>query len=212
MPATLAFQTAFGPAEIALLVGDGDAARSVRAVDQAAGPGQDGRLPSLLEGVLAEGGAALGDVERIGVVTGPGSFTGLRMGLAFARGLGLVLGCPVFGVSLLAACVPVSEVRGVRVALQAQKRPPDVTFWSQAFDDGVADGPPEELGVDAVAGDGRVILTDRVDLFEGSETVEAARPLAEQVARRVLDLQSGEAPPDPIYVRAPDAALPGSKR
>ncbi len=53
--------------------------------------------------VLARGGCTFRDIGKIVVTTGPGSFTGQRVGIATARGLALGLGCPVVGVSVLEA-------------------------------------------------------------------------------------------------------------
>ncbi|MEL6286980.1 MAG: tRNA (adenosine(37)-N6)-threonylcarbamoyltransferase complex dimerization subunit type 1 TsaB [Pseudomonadota bacterium] len=203
---TLAFQTAFGPAEIALIVGEGANAPVVTRIDHAAGAGPEARLPRLLEAALAEGGVRIGDVTRIGVVAGPGSFTGLRMGLAFARGLGLVLGCPVLGVSLLEACLPVGETRRLQIALQAQKRPPDITFWSQDFEAGAAVSPPIERSLDALGSVASDILTDRPDLIDGS--IGGAEPLASYAAAWAVGRRAPDHPPSPVYVRAPDAVLP----
>ena len=61
--------------------------------------GQDGYLIPLVQAGLAEAGVVFADLTRIGVVTGPGSFTGLRVGLAAARGLALALDIPIVGVS-----------------------------------------------------------------------------------------------------------------
>ena len=55
------------------------------------------------EALLDEAGFAAGDLERIVCGTGPGSFTGIRIGLAIARGLCLALDIPLAGVSTLAA-------------------------------------------------------------------------------------------------------------
>ena len=63
------------------------------------GRGQDGYLIPLVQDALAEAGLVFGDLTRIGVVTGPGSFTGLRVGLAAAKGLALALGIPAVGIS-----------------------------------------------------------------------------------------------------------------
>jgi tRNA threonylcarbamoyladenosine biosynthesis protein TsaB len=64
------------------------------------------RAVTLLEDVdalLRQAGARTGDIQGLAVGTGPGSFTGLRVGLATARGLALALGVPVAGVSTLDA-------------------------------------------------------------------------------------------------------------
>jgi tRNA threonylcarbamoyladenosine biosynthesis protein TsaB len=61
------------------------------------------RVLGLVDAALAESGTSLTDVGAIAVGTGPGSFTGLRVGLATARGLGLALDVPVGGAGTLDA-------------------------------------------------------------------------------------------------------------
>jgi tRNA threonylcarbamoyladenosine biosynthesis protein TsaB len=60
-------------------------------------------LMPLLARVMKQSGLAFGDLDRVVVTTGPGSFTGLRVGIAAARGLGVATGLPVAGVSTLSA-------------------------------------------------------------------------------------------------------------
>ncbi|NTU76676.1 MAG: tRNA (adenosine(37)-N6)-threonylcarbamoyltransferase complex dimerization subunit type 1 TsaB [Alphaproteobacteria bacterium] len=60
--------------------------------------GQDARLVPLVQEVMAAASCAFDALDRIAVTRGPGSFTGLRIGLATARGLGLASGKPVIGV------------------------------------------------------------------------------------------------------------------
>ncbi|MBF0307713.1 MAG: tRNA (adenosine(37)-N6)-threonylcarbamoyltransferase complex dimerization subunit type 1 TsaB, partial [Alphaproteobacteria bacterium] len=55
-------------------------------------------LLPMIVAVMADGGAAWRDLTLIGVTVGPGTFTGIRIGLAAARGLGLAAGLPVAGV------------------------------------------------------------------------------------------------------------------
>ena len=61
------------------------------------------RLAGLLADTLNESGISLGTLDRIAVTVGPGTFTGVRIGLAFARGLALALGIPVIGITTLRA-------------------------------------------------------------------------------------------------------------
>ena len=56
-------------------------------------------LPRVAESFLTECGAAWRDINAIGVVVGPGSFTGIRMGIAYAKGLGIGLNVPVVGIN-----------------------------------------------------------------------------------------------------------------
>jgi tRNA threonylcarbamoyladenosine biosynthesis protein TsaB len=61
------------------------------------------RILELVDELLAEAGTRLDELDAVVVGTGPGSFTGLRIGIAAARGLGLALQVPVAGVSTLDA-------------------------------------------------------------------------------------------------------------
>lgn len=56
-------------------------------------------LPRAAESFLTECGAGWRDITAIGVVVGPGSFTGIRMGIAYAKGLGIGLNVPVVGIN-----------------------------------------------------------------------------------------------------------------
>jgi tRNA threonylcarbamoyladenosine biosynthesis protein TsaB len=60
-------------------------------------------LMPLLERVMEESGLAFSDIDRVAVTTGPGSFTGLRVGISAARGIALAAKIPAVGVSTLSA-------------------------------------------------------------------------------------------------------------
>ena len=66
-----------------------------------------------IDSLLARAGLTYADLGRIAVITGPGSFSGLRIGLSAARGLGLALEVPVIGVPRLLAHSLSAKGRGV---------------------------------------------------------------------------------------------------
>ncbi|MCA9643105.1 MAG: tRNA (adenosine(37)-N6)-threonylcarbamoyltransferase complex dimerization subunit type 1 TsaB [Myxococcales bacterium] len=89
-------------------------------------------LPKLLEQCMAETGWSRGSLDRIAVGIGPGSFTGLRVGIALAQGIALGLGRPLVGIGSLEALA--AEAPGVlRVALIDARRG---ELFVQAFDPG----------------------------------------------------------------------------
>ena len=93
-------------------------------------------LPAAAESFLAECGATWRDITAIGVVVGPGSFTGIRMGIAYAKGLSLGLDIPVIGISAfdlyLAAApdafVAIDSGRGDFFVASAQHAPCTMTI------------------------------------------------------------------------------------
>jgi tRNA threonylcarbamoyladenosine biosynthesis protein TsaB len=162
-------------------------------------------------------GVSLDALDRVGVVTGPGSFTGTRIGVAFARGLGLALGVPVIGVSALRAVLPVEAVEDVAgdlalVLTPAQTREPDLTFWGQVFCTRMPRSLPFEIGRDA--------LLRRFEDWEGAVVADEGGPVPQALggvrlapfgepalgaALAALTLDPRMAPPVPAYVREPDA-------
>lgn len=100
---TLALDTATSTATAALL-------RDGAVLGEAALPARE--LLGAVDRLLAQAGAGPGDLGALVCGIGPGSFTGVRIGLALARGLALGLGVPVAGVSTLAALAAGAEADG----------------------------------------------------------------------------------------------------
>ena len=179
--------------------------------------GQDAKLPGLTKDLLAEAELSFSDITRFAVVTGPGSFTGIRVGVAFARGLSLATGAPCLGITSLEAALPAGQQGSAIVALQAQKRPPDITFWTQTFRSGMATGPATELRSEALV----QLISDRPHILFGDQDglsaqfpdaiIHAAHPTAARAAAGACDLDPELRPARPTYARAPDAALPQPK-
>ena len=99
MSVLLAIDTAAPRLQLALL----DANGRVETLLEDMATGQAERLFPALDELLARSGVTYKDLSRIAVTTGPGSFTGLRIGLSAARGLALALNIPVVGIPSLLA-------------------------------------------------------------------------------------------------------------
>ena len=187
----LAINTAEAACDLAVLR-DG-AALSERRETMARG--QDGRLPVLVEEVLADAGTTLGDLDRIAIVTGPGSFTGIRIGVSFARGLSLDLNIPAIGITSLEAGLPPDIIGPARAALAAQKRPPDQTWWTQELQEGL--GVTEIIEVPQTSFDMR--------------DVEIAAPRALWAGQKAANQAPTARLPSPAYARAPEIHKPKPK-
>ena len=209
----LALNTAGPACEIALV--DPDGVRAETHVPMARG--QDAELPRLVQETLEQAGLTLDQVDRFAVITGPGSFTGIRVGVSFARGLALATAKPCLGVTTLEATLPAGQQGSAIVALPAQKRPPDITFWTQTFRTGVATGAAQERSAEAL----QALLSERPHMVFGDVEalqahladfpIHAAVPTAIRAAQVAMQLDPDLRNASPTYARAPDAALPKPK-
>ncbi len=191
--------------------------------------GQSERLVPMIEAVMAEASLDYAALDAIAVTVGPGGFTGVRIGLATARGLALACGRPLIGVSsfeAVAAAVPPAPRRGRRllVLLDAKR----AELYAQSFDErGRALGEaaclrPEDLAA-GLPPDPLLLAGDAVDqarpaLSAAGRAFEVAEPCAGADAAAVAALAAGRPlpaadapPPGPIYLRPPDVTRPGKK-
>ena len=153
-----------------------------------------------VDALLRQAGAHAGELEGIAVGTGPGSFTGTRIGLAAARGLALALDVPAAGVSTLDALA--AGAPGALVVIDAKRR--------EIFVAGPRVLAPAELALESGAvlvGDGAIRYRE---LFEaaGAEVPpdgdERHLPRARFHAALARGFGSAELL-EPLYVRQPDA-------
>ncbi len=188
---TLAFDTATSAATAAL-VRDGEVlgeavSRAVRVLEDA-------------DGLLRASGAVPDELTAIVVGTGPGSFTGLRMGLAAARGLALGLGVPVAGVSTLDALA--AGAPGAVPVVDAGRR----EVFTLREGEPVACSPGEvEPGL--CVGDGAVRYRDVLEARGATvPPVEDERHLPRARFHAALAREFGPADAiEPLYLRIPDA-------
>lgn len=208
----LAIDTCLGACSAAVL--DGGFPRAARS--EAMERGHQERLAPLAAEVMKAAGVRFEELDRIGVTVGPGSFTGLRVGLAFAKGLGLALGKPVVGVNtLLALAASTGSFGETMTAAVVDARRGQV--YLQAFEQGDALGEAEAITAeDAIVrllgwsrfpwtliGSGSPLLADGL---EGATVHSRPAPRPETVAR-LAELATPE-PVRPLYLRAPDAKPP----
>jgi tRNA threonylcarbamoyladenosine biosynthesis protein TsaB len=220
----VAIETSTSPGTVAIWR-DGSAA--LRPISGAAqGPGI---LPSLEEALRAAG-AALADADGFACGLGPGAFTGLRVGLATAKGLAYALGKPICGVPSLEAlaCRARPRAQGKLVAACVDARRGEV--YAAVFDEDltrvlaervvapeVLAGEISALGRPCLAvGAGAVLYGDRLGVpvcAEPDLAVPEASEIAKLAALRWDSALRGAAAfaLEPLYVRPSDAELHASK-
>lgn len=185
--------------------------------------GHSERLAGFARDAVAATDGGFARIERIGVTVGPGSFTGLRVGLAFALGLGAALDRPVVGISTLdALAASAGDARAVAALIDARRGQVYARFWI----DGRPTGPAEALPLDRAAqrvaalGPGAVLIGSGTGLVSAlaPETAISAPDGPEPVAlaRLTAAADPATATARPLYLRAPDATpptrLPGQAR
>ncbi|WP_029057810.1 tRNA (adenosine(37)-N6)-threonylcarbamoyltransferase complex dimerization subunit type 1 TsaB [Stappia stellulata] len=216
----LAIDTALDACSVAVLDGDRETARLTRATEILQ-RGHAERLMGMIGEVTAEASIAFSELERVVVTVGPGSFTGLRVGLSAARGIALVVHVPAVGVSTLAALAAQArreagaEQAGSAIWATIAGRGADV--YIQGFS---ADGTPcEAARAVAAAAPGDELPQGACLAGSGAEKIVAATgrtdfeiahthgwPDIGDVARLGRDAVPSSAPPEPLYLRPPDAA------
>lgn len=179
--------------------------------------GHSERLGGFVRDAVAEAGGGFEALERIGVTVGPGSFTGLRVGLAFAQGLGAALGLPVVGISTLEALARSADRgQGATAAVIDARRG---QVYLQRFRDGAPVAGPEALSIEDAAtllADGGCRITGSGAVLVGGPAEAATTPDPAALAMLTAAHDPEAYPPKPLYLRAPDATpptrLPGQAR
>jgi len=225
----LALDTSTMTASLAVIGG----AREV-ALDRAVGSHSDD-LMALIDGALGDAGAALGDLCAVAVGAGPGSFTGLRIGMATAKGLCFAAGLPLWAVSSLAAlALDIADTAGDRARdallvplLDARRGEVFAGFYRLAGGGLSAAGAERVLpagdlaaavaGVAAAAGAGSALLAgDALAAHPGAlagagELLDSARatPSARSVARLALSGAREDVlrAGTPVYIRPSEAEV-----
>lgn len=218
-PTVLACDTSQQACSVALALPDGGIVDRI----EETGRGHTEKLPVMMASVLDAAGKTMADLDRLGVTTGPGTFAGVRVGLAAMRAIRLSRGLPIHSLPTThALALSCAELGRPCIAVMDARRG---ELYGQVLD---ASGlplcapmalPPESLA-DEITGHN---LSNPVIVGSGAEILgkfynaempdvpcwpQAAR-MAEWVARQP-DLPENAPPPEPLYLRAPDAKLPAA--
>jgi tRNA threonylcarbamoyl adenosine modification protein YeaZ len=221
----LAIDTSFGACAVAVVdavdAGTGAEPRLLASQRQLMARGHAEALMGMIEQVMAASSHPIGEVGRICVTAGPGTFTGLRVGLATARGLALAIGCPAVGVGTLEAMAldvaeaGLNDAEPFAVALDARRG----EVYVQAFD-GAGAALSEAMVASPAAASGALPARVIRCFGSGAELVAAASsdavlqiaqlphpegPSPLSVARLGLASKVSDTPPVPRYLRPPDA-------
>src|SRR5579863_2185237 len=176
-------------------------------------------LMPLVARVMKASGLTFPDLDRVVVTTGPGSFTGLRVGIAAARGLGLATGLPVVGVSTLSAYAApylgVDDKNPVIVAIDARHEHAYLQVFGPGGQTLVAPrlAPLSEAVRAAADTPARIVGSAAQAVADGLSSSSAVpvtvdgrdAPDIGWIAQIGVVLPEGDAPPKPQYLRAPDA-------
>jgi tRNA threonylcarbamoyladenosine biosynthesis protein TsaB len=188
MTSLLAIDTAGPRLQLALRGDDG----AVDSLVEDMPTGQAERIFTAIAELLARNGVGYRDLGRVAVTTGPGSFTGVRIGLSAARGLGLALGIPVVGVPTLLALSLGAGCNPLTVLLDARRGEAYIqSFSGPGIPIGAPALLPEAEARNRVPAGAELVTSPIVDIAALANLAATADPTA--------------FPPDAAYVRDADA-------
>lgn len=171
----LAIDTALDACSAAVL--DTDTSKLIAQESQPMKRGHAEALMPLIARVMKASGIAFASLDRIAVTTGPGSFTGLRVGLSAARGIALAADKPVVGLTTLTAyAAPVVAGNGEHPVISAIDARHDHVYFQ------------------VVSGDGGSLVRPRVAPIE--QALDAARFGAPHLVGNAAQILAGRWPPD----------------
>ena len=173
------------------------------------------RILPMVDRLMAEAGYQPSSLDRVAVGVGPGSFTGLRVGIALAQGIALGADVPVFGVGSLAAmahAVPTS-LTGLRCPLlDARRGEVFAAIYDQELAEVIAPCTLPRQAVisalDALCAAEKLMLGELAEITTGYRSPRTDLPDARDVACVAAQLPNERQGAEPAYVREADAVLP----
>lgn len=182
--------------------------------------GQAEALAPMVQDTMALAGVAFKDLARIAVTTGPGTFTGVRIGLAMARGLGVALRIPMTGINSLAAIACNETAGNIPVVVAVDARANEIYF--AAFDQSgheitapriIALADAQKLMPNRpvrILGTAAELLLDKTDK-QHVHSDAGDLPAAANFVKLAASIPASAVPPEPLYLRPPDVKPQGPK-
>jgi len=213
----LAIDTALEACAAAVL--DTGTGKVIASESQAMKRGHAEALMPLIARVMKESGLPFSALDRIAVTNGPGSFTGLRVGLSAARGIALAANKPVVGITTLSAyAAPVITETGEQPVISAIDARHDQVYFQVVSGNGgslirprvapIADAlAASRFGAPYLVGNAASILAERwpAQVAPPVKVDQHAAPDIVWVAWLGAAVSPNTAPARPYYLRAPDA-------
>lgn len=213
----LAIDTALGACAACLVASDEAEPLAVESLAMERGHAE--ALLPLVERVMSSVNGGFPALDRVAVTVGPGSYTGLRVGISAARAIGLAAGIPVVGVTTLSALLASLVTRETRRVLAAAIDARHGSVYIQAIAPGgrslIAPSLMSAREAVRLLGAGPVTLTGSGAPLVAAEALRSslgavvadapAAPSIGLVARLGLVADPSQALPKPLYLRAPDA-------
>ena len=199
----LALDTSANFVSVALL----DEVRVYAFVEEEMERGQAEALIPKIQYILEQSHLSMRDIQGIAVSTGPGSFTGVRIGLACARALGLALNVPVYGVTCFESW-SYHLGQPAKVVLDSKRG----DFFVQSFDEnGCMTDEPAILSVEELkkmlpfkaVGTGAEELSSLI----GCENIVKISPTSVAIGRIALSRLENPRPAEPLYMRDADVSI-----
>lgn len=170
--------------------------------------GQDQRLMPMIQSALKQANKTFEDLDRIAVTTGPGSFTGIRIGLAAARGIGLASGKPVIGVDRFS--IYREQFAGVGgnqlIVLNSRRKELYCKFYPATGAAHEAQMLPQEEALAFAKANAAKIFGDMN--FEDGPILKQPECVTAATLAAKVDPQNVTYLPRPLYIRAPDVTMP----
>jgi tRNA threonylcarbamoyladenosine biosynthesis protein TsaB len=206
----LAVDTALGACSVAVL--DGEKILAHHFEEMARGHAE--ALAPMVETAMTKAGVAFSALDRLAVTTGPGTFTGQRVGLAFMRGLRIALKIPLTGLTTLEVMAAATSAPRAAAIHDAKRDEAYLLLWEQGetvlapmvlpFAEAIEK--IRAFGACALAGTGAPAA--KAELEADFTLTDIRQPDALWLARLALAQRPSDTPPAPLYLRAPDAKLP----